>query len=318
MRSVKLFNSNQIDLALTVSSSPRVTLVTPSYQQGHFLEATIDSVLSQGYPNLEYRIIDGGSRDQSVAVIKRYARYLDLWISEKDAGQSDALIKGFRNATGQVMNWLNADDLLRPYALHAVADAWMRQPSTMIVGEDDHFTENPDQSTSHFVPSGYEAPDCLRFWTGNFCYHQPPTFFAREAYVAVGGLRADLHYVMDYDLYCRMLMLSGVRVQYISQTLSAFRLHPAAKTSRAKASFLRELREVSRPLWPAKWDIANEVADMNRYCAECSVYQAAESLREADYVGAARNLARSVRFAPTRVFRMLAERVVNRAPLRRR
>lgn len=301
-----------------MSDLPRITLVTPSYQQGHFLEATIDSVLSQGYPNLEYRIIDGGSRDQSVAVIKRYARYLDLWVSEKDAGQSDALIKGFCNATGEVMNWLNADDLLRPNALHAVADAWMRQPSTMIVGEDDHFTDHPDQSTCHFVPAGYMAPDCLRFWTGDFRYHQPPTFFAREAYLAVGGLRADLHYVMDYDMYCRMLMLPDVRVQYIPHTLSAFRLHAAAKTARAKACFLRELRVVSRSLWPAGWDVANEAAAMDRYCAECSVYQAAESLREADYTGAARNLARSVRYAPTRVFRMLAERAVKRAPLRRR
>lgn len=292
---------------------PRITLVTPSFQQGRYLQATIDSVLSQGYPNLEYRIMDGGSRDESVGIIRRHAQHLDCWVSEADAGQSDALIKGFANATGEIMNWLNADDLLRPGALHAVAQAWRQRPTALIVGEDDQFTLDPGMAVGHFSPSGHVAPDCLRFWSGRFRYHQPPTFFSRAAYLQAGGLRADLHYVMDFDLYCRMLLLPNTEVQLLPQTLTAFRLHPEAKTARSKAGFLRELRAVSRSLWPVAWNHADETEDMNRYCAECSVYQAAEAVRAGDIRALLQAARAALGYAPVHTLRVLIDRAARRA-----
>jgi glycosyltransferase involved in cell wall biosynthesis len=282
-------------MATEVASLPRISLVTPSYNQGHFLEQTIDSVLGQGYPNLEYIIVDGGSTDSSVEVIRKHARHLCYWVSEPDSGQSDALIKGFARSTGILMNWINADDLLRPGALAAVAQAWIEDHAALIVGEDDQFTTACDIPVGHFVPAGYQFPDCLRFWSGDFRYHQPPTFFSRVAYEAVGGLRPDLHYVMDFDLYTRMLAIPGTRVHYLKQVLSAFRLHPAAKTARAKSKFLDELRLVSRGLWPTNWDRAAEESEMNRYCAECSVFQAVESFRGRDLMGCATALVSAAR-----------------------
>ena len=277
---------------------PRITLVTPSLNQGEFLEETLDSALSQGYPNLEYMVIDGGSTDASVEIIKRYSQYLSYWISEPDRGQSDALIKGFARATGEIMNWINADDLLRPGALALVALTWDTLHSDLIIGEDQQFNVCVDQPVGRFRPAGYAHPECLRFWNGRFHYHQPPTFFSRRAYLAAGGLRADLHYVMDYDLYCRILALPDVQVSYLDQVLSAFRLHPAAKTARAKSRFLTELRSVSRPRWPVEWNAAGEQLAMDRHSAECSLFQAAQSLRSRDLRASGSALLAALRFAP--------------------
>ncbi len=277
---------------------PRITLVTPSLNQGEYLAETLDSVLSQGYPNLEYIVIDGGSSDASVEILQRYSRHLRYWVSEPDRGQSDALIKGFSRATGELMNWINADDLLRPGSLQAVADAWVAEPADLIVGEDIQFTASVDQPVGHFKPAGYTHPGCLRFWDGKFRYHQPPCFFSRRAYVDCGGLRRDLHYVMDYDLYCRMLAVPAVRVVYLDRVLSAFRLHPAAKTSRAKARFLAEQRSVSRPRWPSDWNIGDEQLAMDRYSAECALFQAAEALRSRDLRASGRAFAAALAYAP--------------------
>lgn len=292
---------------------PKITLVTPSFNQGQFLEATLDSVLGQGYPNLEYRVIDGGSTDASVGILERYSKHLDFWVSEPDAGQADALIKGFRTASGDLMNWINSDDLLRPGALFAVAEAWMQEPTDLIVGEDIQFQTTPEAPVGHFFPAGYRYPECLRFWDDSFRYHQPPTFFSRRAYEAVGGLSRDLHYVMDYDLYCRMLRLPSVAVRYLDRVLSAFRLHAAAKTTHAKARFLLELRGVSRPNWPSAWSVAAESAAMDRYSAECSVFQAAESLRGGHYGIAATALMSALRYAPMHAANLAAQRVWKRA-----
>ena len=112
---------------------PRITLVTPSFNQGQYLEQTLRSVLDQGYPNLEYIVVDGGSTDDSVEITKRYADRLAWWVSEKDAGQSDALDKGFARATGEVFGYINSDDVLYPGALDAVAKAYA-QGARWIVG----------------------------------------------------------------------------------------------------------------------------------------------------------------------------------------
>ncbi len=277
---------------------PRITLVTPSYNQGRYLEAALISVLAQNYPNLEYFVVDGGSTDDSVAILSRYTDCLSWWVSEPDAGQSDAIIKGFSRATGEILNWLNADDLLRPGALQAVARAWRDTSAEVIAGGDRQFRDDPEQPVSHFRPEGYQYPDCLRFWSGRFRYHQPCTFFSHTLYLRVGGLDQDLHYVMDYDLYCRMLADPACRVTYLDKELSAFRLHNAAKTSRAKAAFLTELRQVSQRYWLTAGLEHDERRAMDRYSAECALFQGVEAARRRDWRRLGAACAAAWRYAP--------------------
>lgn len=277
---------------------PRITLVTPSFNQAAYLEATLDSVLSQGYPNLQYMVVDGGSSDGSVDIIRRHARHLDWWISERDSGQADAIAKGFARADGVLMNWLNSDDCLRPGALSAIAECWRQSAADLIVGRDRSIDAAGRECGEDFVPVGYRFPECLRFWKGSFRYHQPPTFFSRRIHDAVGGLDTSLHYAMDYDLYCRMLRVPGVRVEILDHLLSSFRLHADAKTARHRAGFLDEMAGVSRRLWPVDWIHEDEARAMRRHGAECSILQAADSLRHGDLTGGLRACARALGRAP--------------------
>jgi glycosyltransferase involved in cell wall biosynthesis len=296
---------------LSTEHWPRITLVTPSFNQGHYLSQTIASVLSQAYPNLEYIIVDAGSTDSSVGIIRSHAHDLSWWVSEPDSGQTDALMKGFSRCSGELLNWLNADDLLRPGALFAVARSYRDTHADLIVGRDRHFTTDPDHPVSVFEPSGYEFPACLRFWSGSFRYHQPCTFFTRDAFMRAGQLDRSLHYAMDYDFYCRLLSLPGLRVQEISAELSAFRLHEDAKTSRAKAAFVEEMRLISRRYWPAGWS-EGEQHQMDRYSAECSVYQAAEAFRNRAWRQGARALQRSYTYDPVHATSFILRRLGNR------
>lgn len=261
-------------------SLPLITIVTPSYNQASFLEVSIQSVLNQGYPNLEYILVDGGSTDGSVEIIKKYSKHLSCWISEPDHGQGDAIVKGFSKATGQIFNWLNSDDVLLPNALFSVAEVYQKTNADLLVGEDLHFCDTDlENPVFHFRPANYGYPNCWYFWTGKFRYHQPCTFFSRDVYEQIGGLDASLHYVMDYDLYCRILSVPQVKISYIRQPLSAFRLHDTAKTATAKPHFLREQRRVLLKhadkinLTPA------DLQALNRYGARCNFHNTVDALR---------------------------------------
>jgi glycosyltransferase involved in cell wall biosynthesis len=259
---------------------PRITLVTPSFQQGRFLAQTIESVLRQNYPNLQYIVVDGGSTDGSLDVLHQYADRLDWWVSEPDGGQSDAVRKGFARADGELLNWLNSDDLLLPGALQAVAEAWRSNGADLIVGEDLPFEDDPERPVGHFRPSGHRWPDCLRFWNGEFRYHQPCSFFSARAFAASGGLDASLHYVMDYDLYCRILALPDCRVATLERPLSAFRLHAEAKTTAQRPRFLEEQARVSRRYWQAGGlDASQADRELRAYSARCRLHQGIDALR---------------------------------------
>lgn len=117
-----------------MNNHPKISIVTPSYNQGQYLEQTILSILGQGYPNLEYIIIDGGSTDNSIEIIKKYSKYLTYWVSEKDKGMYHAIQKGFDKSTGEIMSWLNSDDMLSQNALHFIADTLLRHPKIQWIG----------------------------------------------------------------------------------------------------------------------------------------------------------------------------------------
>ena len=225
---------------------PRISIVTASYNQGRFIEETIRSVLLQGYPDLEYIVIDGGSGDSSVDILRKYEQWLAYWVSESDRGQADALKKGFGRARGELFGWVNSDDLLAPCALQVVADAYVRHPlfwlyaGTVENFEDGYFGEDHEvtrQCNISFMNLLLPADIRMRP-----TWHQPGIFFTSDIYRKSGGISPNYYYRMDYDLLLRMLD-SGGRVCYLNESLAYFRKHPLSKTCTSHAYFAHGMRE---------------------------------------------------------------------------
>jgi glycosyltransferase involved in cell wall biosynthesis len=211
---------------------PRITLVTPSFNQSQFLEATIQSVLGQDYPNLEYIIMDGGSTDNSVQIIKRYAKDLTYWQSKTDGGQSEALRQGFARATGVIMNWVNSDDLLAPGALDHIASLYQNHPNAGIfAASTEHFTTTPADAFDKVSPRNWRTEAFLHVLPHeSFVFNAPGAFFTLSLYERIGGLNPALHMCMDYDLFLRMCETKP-QIAYSSRTTAFFRHHPASKTT---------------------------------------------------------------------------------------
>lgn len=207
-------------------SLPKITVVTLSYNQGEFLERTIRSVLSQGYPNLEYIVIDGGSTDASVEIIKRYEDRMAYWISEPDRGQSHAINKGFEKSTGEILAWLNSDDTYEPGALLAVGEYLGEHPGVDVVYGDANSIDTEDR----VIRPIFGVPFVSRaFIYGGVNLHQASTFWRREMYSRVGALNEELHFGMDYELWYRFLK-ARARFAYLPMTLANFRRHGSSKT----------------------------------------------------------------------------------------
>jgi glycosyltransferase involved in cell wall biosynthesis len=229
-----------------VPSWPRITVVTPSYNQGEFIEETIRSVLLQGYANLEYLIIDGGSADATIDVIRKYEPWLADWVSEPDRGQTHAINKGLSRASGDILAWLNSDDLYLPGALEAVARVYSAQPGALVAGNVVNFHEGADWEQL-VVHEDITLSRVVRFWEGRV-WHQPGLFFPTSAYRRAGRLDESLRYAMDYDLLCRLLLHTSA--VYTGTTVARFRIHGASKTTtQAGVGFLLENARVSRRYW---------------------------------------------------------------------
>jgi glycosyltransferase involved in cell wall biosynthesis len=224
-----------------LGSCPRITIVTPSFNQGAFLEETILSVLDQGYPNLEYMILDGGSVDDSVEIIKKYESHLSYWRSRPDKGQAAALREGFVIASGVILNWLNSDDVLAEGALQAVAETYMDHGPEVVVaggcrvfgGTQEPMVHWPSFQREFNEPEPMPVPEMLdmaRHWFPGEFFYQPEVFFPASAYRSVGGIDPTIYYVMDYDLWMRFA-LAGLRVVVIDKTLAEYREHPGQKTA---------------------------------------------------------------------------------------
>jgi glycosyltransferase involved in cell wall biosynthesis len=226
---------------------PLISIVTPSYEQGAFLEETILSVLDQGYPRLEYMIIDGGSTDGSVDIIRKYEAHLTYWVSEPDEGQYHAIQKGFARAKGDLLGWLNSDDVYLPGALLNVGRAYSQHPGSCIAGPVIDFDMHSGKET--IVPQvGITFENMVRFWELQHSWHQPGFFFPRATYELVGGVDGSLNYLMDLDLFCRLLR--HCQVEYVREPVARFRLHDSSKTCTAAREMLLEVSAVSQRYWP--------------------------------------------------------------------
>lgn len=222
-------------------SPVRISIVTPSYNQGKFLEKTILSVLEQGYPNLEYIIIDGGSTDESVEIIRKYADRLTYWVSEPDRGQSHAINKGFERATGEIFGWLNSDDWYHPGALQAVADAFAANPEAGAVVGAGNYVDETGSVIDLNVPKGISL-DSIYSWFDEY-FWQPSCFFTHEAWMQCGPLNEGLEYAMDLDLWIKLA--KKYQFAAIETLLSTSLKHPFAKTTaQAHASDLAAMEVI--------------------------------------------------------------------------
>ncbi len=208
---------------------PKLTVVTPSYNQAIFLERTILSVLNQQYPNLEYFIIDGGSTDGSLAIIEKYAPYLTAWVSEKDGGQTEAINRGITWATGDYIAFQNSDDLFAPGAFNQVAHAWQQTPDTDVFFGDMYIVDENDVISEELKMPPFCA-EC-QVYEGMQMYNQS-LFIRRERLLQTGqGLDASLRFAIDYEVVTRLAVLPDVQFQHVSGFWGAFRTHADAKTS---------------------------------------------------------------------------------------
>ena len=234
------------DRMLDDSPWPRISIVTPSFNQGKFIEETIRSVLLQGYPDLEYIIIDGGSSDSSSEIIVKYEKWLTYWISEPDRGQSHALKKGFSKSTGDILGWLNSDDIYRHNIFKQIGIAYRSNQGSIIAGKVLNF-DNDNKQETIIEQHNITLENMVKFWEHEYSWHQPGIFFPRYAYEKAGGLDESLRFYMDHDLICRLLQYC--RVTYIEDIVACFRLHETSKTCSIFDYMLEELSLVSKRYW---------------------------------------------------------------------
>jgi glycosyltransferase involved in cell wall biosynthesis len=229
------------------NSFPRITIITPSYNQAGTLEETIRSVLLQGYPNLEYMVIDGGSTDNSVEIIRKYEPWITYWVSEKDRGQAHAINKGFERCTGDLVGWLNSDDLLAPGALFALAEAYLKNPQAILLGYVDNFIDGSDKKVS-IHPKNISASTMVLPSAFKVEWQQPGVYVPASKFKDEGlFLDESLRYVFDLDWMCRILQKADVF--YLKKLIALFRLHNKSKTVGEKAHWLPEYEQVFSRYW---------------------------------------------------------------------
>lgn len=252
---------------------PLVSIITPSFNQARFLERTIQSVLQQDYPRIEYIIVDGGSTDGSREIIQNHQENLAWWVSEQDQGQTDAINKGFNRAKGDILAWLNSDDTYNPGAVTAAVKFLMENPGVAMVYADCNFVDENDRVIGKFNAA---QTDYRRLREGYVHIPQQTMFFRASYWKQLGPLDPSFYFAMDYDLWTRIA--AHAPIKYITGKIWAnFRIHTTSKTNvsdeRGWQEMLRvhyrdgggffslivakyHLRKIIGPLW--KWRIRKQ------------------------------------------------------------
>jgi glycosyltransferase involved in cell wall biosynthesis len=224
-----------------MDSQPLVSIVTPSYNQAKYLEETVKSVLNQGYPNIEYLVVDGGSTDGSVDILKRYGDRISWWVSEPDRGQTDAINKGFGRANGDILAWINSDDTYQPDAVSGAVDYLRTHPKVGLVYGDANFIDSSGRVIGQF---NAQQTSYRRLRRGGVYIPQQAAFWRGELWHQVSPLDPSFYFAMDYDLWVRLARISEIR--YTSQLWANFRLHDDAKTISADDRCWPEMLKVHR------------------------------------------------------------------------
>jgi glycosyltransferase involved in cell wall biosynthesis len=212
-----------------------VSIVTPSYNQGRFLRRTIDSVLTQDYPHIEYVVVDGGSTDESLDILRGCDRRV-RWVSERDRGQSDAINKGFAAARGDILAYVNSDDVLLPGAVAATVRYFEQHPDWDLIYGNAYHIDVEDQVLGHYPTAPYSFARLLQ----DCCICQPATFWRRRIADRIGPFADDLHFAMDYDYWMRVDRAGG-RLVLVPEFLACSRLYPETKTMSRRRDVYREI-----------------------------------------------------------------------------
>lgn len=232
-------------------SYSKISIVVPSYNQEKFLERTILSILNQNYPNLEFIIIDGGSTDGSVNIIKKYEKYLAYWVSEKDKGQSDALNKGFTKATGDIIGWLNSDDIYLPGILFKIAKLFGKNSAVDIIYGN---RLDIDENDEIIGESRFTKFSLVVYRYDGLPLGTQSTFWRRNLFSKIGMLDVDLQFDMDYEFFLRAALKKS-KFKYVPYYLGVMRRHQAAKTEIFLGTPFdqKECRQVDRRYNRKKW-----------------------------------------------------------------
>lgn len=219
---------------------PKISIVTVSYNQGQFIEDNIKSVIEQDYPNIEHIIIDAGSTDGTLEILKKYDKHLN-WVSEPDKGQSDGLNKGFKKATGDIIGWFNSDDRVPTNALKYVSDFFIKNPEKIAVVGDQRLIDEHGEELRVTKSRAYTYDFLLNHARG---ITQNSTFFKRSVFDKIGYLNEDIHFAMDRDLFIR---ISKIRdMPYIPKILGEFRIQEDAKTALGSYYFAKDMLKIRR------------------------------------------------------------------------
>ena len=265
--------------------SSLISIVIPSFNQGRYIEQTIVSIIEQDYKNVEIIIIDAGSNDETVEVIKKYEQHISYWVSEPDRGQSHAINKGLEKCTGKIFNWINSDDYLEPGALAAIANAFEKNENAKVVCGYTRCFFDEDNATSHEYRMGVKktVADSIAFVEMN----QPGSFYLTEVVKNFGGVNESLRYVFDDELWFRFLCKYGIDTAVLLDTrVAQFRLHGSSKSvgegfslfgKEINALYIDILKNIIAPDWllslmqetehsnkyipTGKWDVTNLEAE---------------------------------------------------------
>ena len=210
-----------------MNNYPKISVVTPSYNQGQFIEDTILSVLGQNYPNLEYIIMDGNSTDNTVEIIKKYSGQLFYWVSEPDSGQAEAINKGFEKSTGDILLWLNSDDMLMPNVLSYIAECVSRQGDGIYFGNAVHYQEADAGVTTR---GSNVVGVCKQYTLEELDFvTQPSSFWTRNVWNQIGKLTENSHFVFDWEWFLRAKH-AQINFYPLAKPISLYRIHETHKT----------------------------------------------------------------------------------------